>query len=173
MKKTLAVGACLIICLAFFSLDANAQRKAAKARQGKICGNPALKCRTGDWNFQAYELPFEVPRGGQVIVESEEFYAIVLKSVKLKSDYSNCGTAISEAERLQVQSLFSANKVFALKCMDAGSLYYMTNDGGTSYLAVYAGKTLADAKAFLKTVEATGKYKGANIRKMRAQVNGT
>jgi hypothetical protein len=69
--------------------------------------------------------------------------------------------------------LFKDNKVFALKCSDAGDLYYTNIANDVNFIAVYAGKTLAEANNFLKTVKATGKFKGANARKMQAYVNGT
>ncbi len=40
-------------------------------------------------------------------------------------------------------------------------------------MAVYAGATLADANRTLRAVKATGKFPGANIRRMRAIMNGT
>jgi hypothetical protein len=40
-------------------------------------------------------------------------------------------------------------------------------------MAVYAGKTLVEAKKMLEAVKVTGKYSGANIRRMRTGFNGT
>jgi hypothetical protein len=40
-------------------------------------------------------------------------------------------------------------------------------------MAVYAGRTRAQANAMLEKVKATGKYPGANLRQMRAGFNGT
>lgn len=173
MKINLTILAAAIIICAAFSFEASAQANAPKAKQGKICGNPKLKCRTGDMTFPAYEIAFESPRGNYVVAESETFYAIVLKSAKLKADYSDCETAISEKERLQMQTLFPDNKVFALKCSDAGSLYYTNFADNTSFIAVYAGKNVAEANAFLKIVQKDGKFKGASVRRTRAQINGT
>jgi hypothetical protein len=42
-----------------------------------------------------------------------------------------------------------------------------------NFIAIYAGKTLTEANGFLKTVQATGKFKGANVRRMQAEINGT
>ncbi|MGI8786450.1 MAG: hypothetical protein ACR2HG_01640 [Pyrinomonadaceae bacterium] len=160
------------ICVAF-SFDANAQRKPLKAKLGTICGNPQVKCRTGDLTFQAHEIPFEIPRNSNpVIVESEPFYMIVLKTVKINSKV-NCGNAISENERLEIQKLFPDHKVFALKCSDAGDLYYTNIADNVNFIAVFAGKTLTEAKNFLQIVQATQKFKGANIRRTQAQINGT
>jgi hypothetical protein len=40
-------------------------------------------------------------------------------------------------------------------------------------MAVYAGMSLAEANRLLASVKATGKFPGANIRRMRAMINGT
>jgi hypothetical protein len=40
-------------------------------------------------------------------------------------------------------------------------------------MAVYAGITQAEANRMLAKVKATGKFPGANIRRMRAVMNGT
>ncbi len=161
----------LIFC-AVLTVGANAQRTKSKVRLGKICGNPQLKCRTADYNFQAHEIPFEIPSNDAVIVQSEMFYMIVLKSVKPASD-ADCENIFSERERLEIQELFPDHKVFALKCLGAGDLYYDNITDGINFIAVYAGKTLTEAKAFLETVKATEKFKGANIRRTQANINGT
>jgi hypothetical protein len=153
-------------------LYVNAQRRPAKAKTGKICGNPQVRCRTGNVTFQAHEIPFVIPKGGTVIIDSEPFYAVILKTVKLNSDV-NCENAISEEERLEIQELFINNKVFALKCSDAGDLYYTNVTNDVNFIAVFADKTLTEADRFLKTVQSTGKFKGANVRKMQAGINGT
>lgn len=154
------------------SSSVNAQKRFAKAKLGKICGNPQLKCRTGDMVFQDYEMAFEFPKGDMVIVDSEPFYAIILKTVKPNSE-ADCEKTISDNERLEIQKLFTENKVFALKCYEPGNIYYTNVANNVNFIAVYAGKTLIEANGFLKTVKATGNYKGANIRKMQAGINGT
>jgi hypothetical protein len=40
-------------------------------------------------------------------------------------------------------------------------------------MAVYAGLTLAEANRMLATVQATKKFPGASIRRMRGVINGT
>jgi hypothetical protein len=40
-------------------------------------------------------------------------------------------------------------------------------------MAIYAGTTIADANRMLAAVKATGKFPGANIRRMRTSFNGT
>lgn len=142
-----------------------------KARLGRVCGDPTAKCRTRE-NFQPYELPFETGKN-YVIVESKPFYAVILKSVKLNADQSNCDKAILESDRTEAQALFPHNVVFAMRCWESGQNSYTNVADGVSFMAVYAGQTSAQANAFLKTVAATGKFKGASVRRMRAQINGT
>jgi hypothetical protein len=40
-------------------------------------------------------------------------------------------------------------------------------------MAIYAGLTPAEANRMLAAVKATGKFPGANLRRMRATFNGT
>ena len=152
--------------------ETNAQRKGAKPKTGKICGNPQITCRNRDFNFEPHELGFELYQGKSIIAESEVFYSIILKTVKI-INADECATAVSEEERLEIQKLFPNHKVFALKCLEAGSVYYTNTADDVDFIAVYAGKTLAEAKKFLATVQAAGKFKGANIRRMQAGINGT
>ena len=171
MKKITLLFALAVIGFVF-SPNANAQKKTKFAR---ICGNPNVRCRTGDVTFQDYEIPFEMPKGNSVIVDSESFYAVILKSVKLPTD-GDCENVFSESERLKIQEIFPDNKVFALKCLDAGSLYYTSNPNiadDVHFIAVFAGTGSTEAKQFLKTVQATGKFKGAYLRRMQAGINGT
>ena len=173
MKSKILFFAALLLISAIFSLDGNAQKRPAKAKFGKICGNPNIKCGTGEVVFQEHEVPFEVSaQGNIIIIDSEPFYAVILKSVKLNSK-TNCENAVSENERLEIQTLFPDNKVFALKCADAGDVYYTNVANDVSFIAVYVGRTLTEAKRFLKTVQKTEKFRGANLRKMQAGINGT
>ena len=170
MKRYVVFRLLLLAICAAFSLSVNAQHR--PVRTAKVCGNPQVKCDTGDSVFQPYEIAFQIPKNNAVIVDSEFFYAIILKTVKLNSD-ADCENAVSEDERLKIQVLFPTNKVFALKCSEAGNVYYSNVADKMSFIAVYAGRNLTEAKSFLKTVNATGKFKGVNIRKMQAGINGT
>lgn len=167
-KRFLLYLASMAVCT-LIPLSVSAQKRPVKI--GKICGNPKVECRT-EAEFQEYEIGFEIPQGNVAIVDSEPFYAVILKTVKLNADVS-CENAISENERLEIQSLFAENKVFALKCSGAGDVYYSNVANDVNFIAVYAGKTLTVANSFLKTVKATGRFKGANLRKMQAGINGT
>ena len=129
--------------------------------------------------FQPNDLPFRVPKNA-VIVDTELFYAIILKSVNISGD--TCDVFIPERDRLAAQGLFPDHKLFTSRCADPENLFYtdetvprkITNIGETHrIMAVYAGPTLAEAKRFLESVKATGKFPGANIRRMRTGFNGT
>jgi hypothetical protein len=167
MKKV-SLGISLAALFSIFYLAANGQ---TKSQLGMICGDPTARCRTRE-NFQPYELPFETGKKF-VIAESKLFYAVILKSVKLNADQSNCDKAIPEGDRADAQALFPHNMVFVMRCWESGQNSYTNVTDGVSFMAVYAGQTLAQANAFLKTVKATGKFNGATIRRMRAQINGT
>jgi hypothetical protein len=155
----------LLLC----SQSALAQKK--KQRYGKICGDPTVKCKAAD-NFQPFDLPFDQGKN-YVIAESEQFYGIVLKSVKLK-DYGDCAKpSFKEDERVEIQTLFAHNKVFAQNCVESASIYYSGVPDYTAFIGVYAGRTLAEANKFLKMVQESGKFPGIRVRKMRANMNGT
>jgi hypothetical protein len=123
-------------------------------------------------NFQPGDLPFDQGKNF-VIYESQPFYAIVLKSVKL-ADWGDCGNpTFKETDRASLQALFEHNKVFMQNCVESGTYYYTGVADKTALVAVYAGRTLAEANKFLKTVQALNKFPGARVRKMRVSVNGT
>lgn len=166
--KRISVPILLPFVFCLFSTFANAQ---TRSQLGTVCGDPTAKCRARE-SFQPYELPFETGKNF-VIVESKPFYAVILKSVKLNADQSNCDKAIKESDRTDAQALFPHNMVFVMRCWESGQNSYTNIADGVSFMAVYAGQTPAQANAFLKTVAATSKYKGAAIRRMRAQINGT
>jgi hypothetical protein len=139
------------------------------ARRGSICGNPTAACKTSA-TFQAHDLPFRVP-ANSVIFDTEWFYAIILKSVPGAED--GCNTFVPETERLNAQTLFPDRKVFASRCVEPGELFYTNVDSKHRIMAVYAGTTLAESKRTLAAVNATGKFSGAYMRRMRTGFNGT
>lgn len=146
-----------------------ASRRKSVPRFAAVCFDPTVKCDTSV-QFEPNDLPFQVRPDG-VIVESEFFYAVILKSLKVADD--NCETFVSEAERLQTQALFPRQKVFSSRCADPGYLYYTNVAPSMRFLGVYAGATKAQAAQTLARVKATGKFPGANVRRMRAGFNGT
>lgn len=143
------------------------RRRGQRRAVPRICNDPSVPCRTSN-KFEPHELPFTVSINS-VIEETEPFFAVILKSVR----DSECSRFVPESERLQAQRLFPNNKVFASRCGDAGSVYYTNTAPNTQFMAVFAGRTRAEAQRFLDTVRATGRYPNANIRRMRAGFNGT
>jgi hypothetical protein len=58
--------------------------------------------------------------------------------------------------------------VSRFECDPEDSVNYTTIDRKYGVLAVYGGKSLPEAKAFLETVRKTGRFSGAYLRRMRA-----
>lgn len=151
------------VCALSFSMNARAQSK-----RGRICGDPTMRCPDQS-DFKPNDLPFHIPKTA-VIWESELFYAVILQSINAKD---NCDAHVSEDERLEAQALFPHNKVFADRCPEPGTLFYTNTNSDHRFMAVYAGRTRAEAAQMLARVKATGKYASANLRRMRAGFNGT
>jgi hypothetical protein len=169
MRKNIVVLFFALIALVGFSVTATAQRK---AKLGKVCGDPKAACK-GRENFQTWDLPFDTGKNF-VIANSEWFYGIVLKSKKMKPEWGDCEHPMfAEKERSEIQDMFQHNKVFTLNCVESGSNYYTGVADHIAFIGVYAGRTLAQANAFLKTVQATKKFSGIRVRRMQADINGT
>jgi hypothetical protein len=159
-----------------FAINATGQRRQSTTH-ASICGNPKIPCQTSV-TFPPNDLPFRVPKKA-VIVDTKPFYAIILKSTA--SENAGCDVFIPESDRLAAQTLFPDHKVFSSRCDDPENLFYLdlkprktTNlSEGHRIMAVYAGTTLAEANRMLAAVKATGKFPGANIRRMRTGFNGT
>ena len=158
-----------VTVLSFLVIEASAQRRRPSVQHPAVCGNPQVSCKSSA-TFEPNDLPFRLPANA-VIYDTELFYAIILKSVPTARD--NCDNYIAEPERLAAQMLFPNQKVFTSRCADPGNLSYSNTNPRTNFMAVYAGNTLADANRMLATVLATRKFSGANIRRMRAVMNGT
>ena len=168
MRKTRLLCALLLGLLAFGV--ASAQRR-GRPRFAAVCGDPTVRCRT-TVEFQPHQLPFAVPPNG-VIWETEHFYAVILKSVRDETRGADCNVFIPEPERVEAQALFPRHKVFASRCQEPGDLFYLGVAEDSQFMAVYAGRTRAEGQAMLAKVKATGKYPGANLRRLRAGFNGT
>lgn len=134
--------------------------------QGKIQPDPSIACTARD--FKPHELCFETPKDEIARAEflSEHFYAVILVTAE------RC--TLSEEERAKVQGLFPKTKVFSMRfqCDDdiEEDISYTNVNDKFGFLAVYAGRTLKEAKARLAEVKATGKFPGANIRRMQAML---
>ena len=158
-----------VVTLIALSAETTAQKRKPQVRHLSVCGNPNAACKT-TVTFQPHDLPVRLPANA-VIYDTELFYAIILKSVSAPND--ECEIFVPESERLAAQVLFPNNKVFSSRCVTPGDLSYTNTSDKAHFMAAYAGPTLADANRMLAEVKATGKFPGANIRRMRAAFNGT
>jgi hypothetical protein len=168
MKKVWTSVFTFYFLLLTFSLIADAQSR-RKPRKASVCGNPQISCKTSA-QFQPYDLPFSVS-ANSVIYDTELFYVIMLKSVG-ESD-QDCDVFVPETERIEAQALFPDHKVFTSRCADVETLAYTNVSPKHRFMAVYAGSTMAEAKRMLQAVQATKKFDGPTIRRMRTGFNGT
>jgi hypothetical protein len=149
-----------VLCLAL-ALLAPAASPADRQAPGRVCPDPARPCP----GFRPYELSFVLPAGGAARAEdrSAPFYAVILRSGP------RC--TVGEPERLAAQARFPGRKVFATRfeCDDGveNNVTYTGVDSRYGFLAVYAGGTRAQADAALALVRATGRFPGANLRRMQ------
>jgi hypothetical protein len=152
---------------------ASAQRGATargnRAEPPKVCPDPAAPCPSS-MPFEPHDLKFRLPKNA-VIFETEEFYAVVLKTVRVKD--TDCEKFVAEYERLGAQKLFPRRKVFTSRCADTLGVYYSTVAPEERVMALYAGRTREEAEGVLKDVQATGKFPAAKLRRMHAGFNGT
>lgn len=169
VHKVFALTTAALIAMSFYNTDATAQKRRRPVVHASICGNPTVPCKTSV-TFQPNDLPFCVPKNA-VIFDTELFYAVILKSIGVNED--DCNVFVPEAERLRAQALFPNNKVFASRCADPETLFYTNTSPKRRFIAVYAGQTAGEANRMLAAVKATGKFPGANIRRMRTGFNGT
>jgi hypothetical protein len=167
MRKTVIL---CVVLLGLPAVGASAQRR-RPPRPAAVCGDPTVRCPTSV-EFQPYQLPFRIPANA-VIWETEKFYAVILKSVRDESKGNDCNVFVPEPEREAAQALFPRNKVFGSRCFEPGDLYYTGVAEDSQFIAVYAGRTRAEGLAVLGKVKATGKYPGANLRRMSSGFNGT
>lgn len=116
--------------------------------------------------FKPHELCFETPKDEIARAEyySEPFYAVMLKTIERCS--------LSEKDRLLTQAMFPRNKVFATRfgCGDDAeeNINYTNVSDKFGFIAVYAGPAEEDAAKLMLEVRATGRFPGANMRKMQA-----
>ena len=150
-------------------LNVVAQTRRRPVKHSAVCGNPNVSCPSAV-TFEPYALPFRIPKNA-VIYDTDLFYAVILRSVP--SPPENCDNYIPEPDRLAAQILFPNNKVFTSRCVEPGQVSYSNTSSKVQFVAVYAGMRLTEANRMLATVKATGKFPGANIRRMRAMINGT
>ncbi len=168
--RTFSFAITLVMCVAAVgSLLSHAQSRGSNQAGAQVCGDPTQPCRSIA-TFEPYDINFRIIKQS-VIWESEPFYAIILKSMRVAE--GECDKFISEDDRLAAQALFPKRKVFSSRCAEPASLYYINIGDTARFMAVYAGRTKAEADRVLGEVKATGKFPGANIRRLRAGFNGT
>jgi hypothetical protein len=137
---------------------------AAATAGTNVCPDPAHPCP----GFKPNDLSFPLPEDdvARAELKSAPFFAVILRTL------APC--QITEAGRGEVQKLFPHNKVFATRFQCEGdvenNVSYSGVDAKHGFLAVYAGETQAAARAFLAEVKRTGKFPGANLRKMQVVV---
>lgn len=152
--------------------------RASQTKLYKICGNPNVQCKSNDV-FSESELSFELTGEMEFFGEylSKPFYAVILKSRKVIEGsfpadkiQQDCGGQFTEDERLETQKLFPENKVFATKfgCFRGYHQGYTKVNFDFNFMAVYGGERITQANALLKKVRDSGKFSGANIRKIQA-----
>jgi hypothetical protein len=172
MKSILIRGLITVavaIMVAVIVLPKTTAQKRRPAGHFTVCGNPNVPCKSAA-TFEPYALPFRAPENS-VIIDTELFYAVILKSVGVSEE--DCDVFVSEDERLQTQELFPDHKVFTSRCTDAGEMFFTGMSPKHRFMAVYAGATLPEANRILAAVKTTGKFPGANLRRMRTGFNGT
>jgi hypothetical protein len=147
--------------------DEAAQQAVAKKvlTHGEVCPDPKSPCLDMG-GFRDHELSFRLKskfdfdRGQD---RSQPFYAAILKSGEL--------CKMPEAERLAIQAQFPSRKVFLHRhfCEDfADKVTYTNVNRKAGFIAVYAGRTEAEAKQFL--VEARARFPDANLRRMQVVI---
>ena len=162
---------CLLLSILYSSAPTIARGQKGKAKKPQIlrvCGDPTVRCVT-EAEFAPHQLPFAIKFKNGIIQEGEWFFAVALKSIRVPED--NCETFVPENERLEAQKLFPHNKVFTDRCYDPGELFYEGFKPDARALAVFGGRTRAEAGKILE--QAKAKYPGAFIRRTRTGFNGT
>lgn len=173
MRPAAALAAAFFVSLALAqpkdeaAEDEAAQQAVAKktVTQGEVCPDPQKPCVDVE-RFKPNELSFRIAKKfdfdrGQD--RSQPFYAVILKSGEL--------CKLPDAERVAAQAQFPARKVFLHRyfCEDFGDkVTYGNVNRKAGFIAAYAGKTEAEAKAFL--AEAQARYPDANLRRMQVVI---
>ena len=134
---------------------------------GEVCPDPKNPCLDMG-SFHENELSFKLKskfnfdRGRD---QSLPFYAVILRSGEL--------CKMPEEDRLTLQKVFPTRKVFLHRHFCEGfsdKATYTNINRKVGFIAVYAGKTEAEAKQFLAEVKAAGAFPDANLRRMQVQL---
>jgi hypothetical protein len=172
VKKTV-----LLVLAALYAAPALAQPKGEEAEdpdplgantfinQGEVCPDPQQPCLDVE-RFKPNELSFRIASKfnfDRARDFSRHFYAVILKTGEL--------CKIPDAERVAAQELFPTRKVFLHQHLCEGfhdKVTYTNVRRRFGFIAVYAGKTEAEAKAFLG--EARARFPGASLRRMQVTI---
>jgi len=147
--------------LALAAMLACAPASALENPGGKVCPDPQRPCD----GFKPHDLSFALVNDGKARAEqrSQPFLAVILKTA------APCAT--SERERLEIQALLPGHKVFANRfgCDDSmeNNVSYANTSPKHGFIAVHAGEERSAAEQVLAAVKATGKFPGANLRRMQ------
>jgi hypothetical protein len=163
------VAACVGVALSVAASGAQRAKKPIKQPPAKVCFDPAAPCPSSV-PFEPNDLKFRLPKNA-VIYDSEEFYAVVLKTLRVAD--TDCEKLVTEPERKAAQKLFPRRKVFTSRCADTLGVYYSAVAPTERVMALYAGSTREEAARTLEEVRGTGKFPDAKLRRMRAIINGT
>ena len=161
MKRLILLGGVIICALAgagipesFHESSALAAQKRQSRKIATICGNPKLACET-TFNFRPQDLPFRLPKTA-VIYDTEPFYAIILKSVRVVNN--NCDTAfVPETERLQRRALFPEHKRFRFEMPNPWGLLHERQPNQNFMAVTTAGR--APRPRVMAAVKATGQFR--------------
>jgi hypothetical protein len=146
--------------------------------QQEVCPDPKRPCNSKAKQFAPYEISFQLPgkltRGKTY--KSIPFYAVLIKTFAEETCDAADHTVSIERERQRIQLAYPANKVFAAySCPNLDAVDYSfagrTDSSGErvlimTFIAVYAGKTEADARQFLGYVKTV--YPQATLKLMTA-----
>ena len=137
---------------------------APKAKGLEVCPDPHAPCPSTAHEFADYELSFRLPaplKAGRQY-KSVPFYAIIVKTYDEEDCDADDHTASVERERLRIQKIYPTRKVFgSYSCPNLDAVDYnfagrLDQSGERvlimTFIAVYAGKSPAEAKEFLSYV---------------------
>lgn len=131
------------------------------AGEPEPCAQPGRPCA----GFHSHDLSFPLARDGVARAEerSATFLAVILRSGPRCS--------IPERERLRIQDLFGAHKVFSNRFHCNGdaqnNVRYEGVDEDQAFIAVHAGPSRDEAEELLARARETARFPSAAIRRMR------
>ena len=152
---------------------------ASYGQTARVCGDISAACESRA-SFSDQDIPF-IHGKGAAVAESEKFYIVVLKSyeaakIAAKDTWDGCEVGPPDSDRSRIQYAFPKNKVFfARGCYSIENNMYTGVGDKMIALAVFAGRTKAEADLFLRKVKAMDAIdaKGAYLLRISTGFNGT